>query len=98
MSGSFSWKDVGTGDRINDFSDTEIENAVTDSNMIRRYCYSQIFGLETGGMNRGKKRSSVWLNIVHPSLCLHHYNFPLPKTKTTSQERKTQQANELGRR
>jgi hypothetical protein len=58
MSGSFSWKDVDTGDRINDFSDTEIENAVTDSNMIRRYCCSQKFDLGTGGMNRGKKEAA----------------------------------------
>jgi hypothetical protein len=58
MSGSFSWKDVGTGDRNNDFSDTKIENAVTDSNIVRRYCYSQIFGLGTGGMNRGKKEAA----------------------------------------
>ncbi len=36
MGGSFSWKDVGTGDRINDFSDTEIENAVTDSNIVHK--------------------------------------------------------------
>ncbi len=49
MGGIFSWKDVSTGDRINDFSDTEIENAVTDSNIVRHDIVipkNSVWGLE----------------------------------------------------